>query len=215
MPKKIKVIVTENRQLTREGYVALLARSGKVCVCGEAKNGQDLLDLLNTVETDIVILDVEMPVMSGIEVMKMIKKSWPKIKIIMLSFHNEDTLVLECVKMGAAAYLTKDTSSEELLEAIVKVEREGFYYTKNITRALAKDAIREAPPYGHLTGRETEITILVCKGKSNKEIARELNIVVKTVDYHKSNIYKKTRTSNMAGLYNYALMNNLIRSRIE
>lgn len=209
----IKIIVAENHTLTRKGYVSLLNDLGYVSILGEAAHGKELLKLLESLEPDIVLLDIEMPVMNGKDALKAIKQNFPHLKVIMLSFHTEETLMIEYIKLGASAFLTKDSSVEIFEDTIKLVHAEGFCYSKSISKALVNELTGKnggASVENKLTDRETQIVILVCEGKTNKEIARRLNIVVKTVDFHKANIYKKTNTYTAAGLYNFALKKNLI-----
>jgi two-component system nitrate/nitrite response regulator NarL len=213
MFESTKIIVAENHMLTRKAYMSLLKDLGYTSVVGEAANGKELLELLDATTPDIILLDIEMPVMNGKDALKAIKQRFPELKVIMLSFHTEETLMIEYIKLGASAFLTKDCSPEILEETIKLVRNEGFCYSKSISKALVNELTGKnggASVENKLTQRETQIVILVCEGKTNKEIARRLNIVVKTVDFHKANIYKKTNTYTAAGLYNFALKKNLI-----
>jgi two-component system, NarL family, nitrate/nitrite response regulator NarL len=213
MFESTKIIVAENHMLTRKAYMSLLKDLGYTSVVGEAANGKELLELLDATTPDIILLDIEMPVMNGKDALKAIKQRFPELKVIMLSFHTEETLMIEYIKLGASAFLTKDCSPEILEETIKLVRNEGFCYSKSISKALVNELTGKnggASVENKLTQRETQIVILVCEGKTNKEIARRLNIVVKTVDFHKANIYKKTNTYTDAGLYNFALKKNLI-----
>lgn len=215
MPQRTKVIVTENHILTRKGYVALLKEIPGIEVIGEADNGKDLLKLLTKLKPDLILLDIEMPVMNGKEVLRVVKKNWPEVKVIMVTFHNDEPTMIEYIKLGANAFVSKDSSYEGFVEAVQTVINDGFYYTNTISKALLKELTKKVPLVVELTEREKEIIVLSCEGMSNKEIASRLNIVVKTVDFHKSNIYKKTKTSSVRSLYNFALKHNLISEKEE
>lgn len=214
MPKKTSVVVAENQALTRKGYVKLLQEVDHLEVAGEAENGKELIKLLENKPADLVLLDLEMPVMNGREALRIIKSRFPYIKVIILSFHTEETMIVECIKLGACSFICKDSSYEVFIESIRQVNEEGYYYNKNISKALANELSGKSEGDSmldyKLTERETEIVMLICEGKTNKEIAGQLNIVVKTVDFHKANIYRKTKTYTSAGLYNYALKSRLI-----
>jgi len=211
MQNTFKTVVTENHTLTRKGYVSLLKEIPFVSVVGEAENGKELLKLLNKVQADIVLLDIEMPVMNGRETLKALKADFPSLKVIMLTFHNDEDTIVECIKLGACAFVSKECSFEEFVEVLSTVAKDGFYHHKVVSKALLKELSKKDPHDGVLlSDREKEIVVLACQGKSNKEIASILNIVVKTVDYHKANIYKKTNTHSTATLYNYALKKKLI-----
>lgn len=216
MPKKTRTIVAENHTISRKGYIALLKDFDDITVVGEAANGKELVTLLDSVEADLIFLDIEMPVMSGKEALKIIREKHPKIKIIMLSFHTEEALMVECIKLGACAFLSKESPYEVFVETLRAVGEEGVYYNKTISKALVNELMKKSGGSSvdeRLTERETQIIVLVCEGKTNKEIAGRLNIVVKTVDFHKANIYKKTHTYTPAGLYNFARKSNLITDK--
>jgi DNA-binding NarL/FixJ family response regulator len=213
MPRETKFIVAENHTISRKGYISLLKECRNFKVVGEAANGKDLIDILNSVKADVILLDIEMPIMSGREALKVIKERFPEVKVIILSFHTEESVIVECISNGASAFIPKESTYETFIETINLVIEEGYCYNRSISKALVNELSRKnggSSPNPKLTERETEIIVLICEGKTNKEIARRLNIVVKTVDFHKSNIYKKTRTYTTAGLYNFAIKSNLI-----
>jgi len=215
MSQPVKVIVAENHKLTRKGYIALLKDIPKIEVVGEADNGKELIKLLGKIKTDLVLLDIEMPVMNGKEALKAIRSLYPEIKVIMVTFHNDEATMIDYVKCGANAFISKDSSFEAFVEAVETVLEEGFYYTKNVSKALLKEITKKETAEIELTEREKEIIILACEGQTNKQIASRLNIVVKTVDFHKSNIYKKTKTNTLRGLYSFALKHNLVSEKEE
>jgi DNA-binding NarL/FixJ family response regulator len=212
MPKKTKVIIADNHNLVRSGYVSLFRNIDDFEVVGEAENGRELLDLLPNIETDIVLLDLEMPVLSGNDALKVLKRDYPGIRVIIISFHSEQRVIEDCIRQGARAYLSKNCNYETFLAVLKSVKEKGFYHSEAVQKAIVKTPEEKA---NNLTDREIEILVLICTGKANKEIAFILNVVVKTIDFHKGNIYRKTGTYNTAGLYKYAIQHGYIGAEVE
>lgn len=218
MPKEIRIVITENHTLTRKGYISLLKDIKETCLVGEAENGKQLLKFLQSQEADIALLDIEMPVMNGMETLKVLRKQYPKLKVIMVSFHSDESVMLEFIKQGAVGFISKNSTYEEFSKTILTVAKDGYYHNKVITKALLNEVTRktvEKLDIIDLSERERDIIILTCQGFSHKEIAQRLNIVVKTVDYHKNNIYRKTKTNSYSSLYQFALKHELISEEAE
>ena len=216
MSKKTRIAIAENHTLTRKGYVSLLNGHGNMQVIAEAANNKELIKILEKSQPDIVLLDLEMPVMDGKEALKVIKVRFPAIKVIILSFHRQEHVIVEVIKLGANAYIVKDSSYEDFISTILTVKKEGFFYPNAISKVLVGELTRKngsVETDKKLTERETEILILTCDGKTMKEMALQLKLSVKTVDFHKGNIYKKLGVITMNGLYNYAIKHKLIVER--
>ncbi len=215
MYSKTKVAIAENHRLTRKGYISLLKEFPDLEVVAEADNGSDLIKLLPKTSPHLIFLDIEMPVLNGKETLRQIRLSYPEIKVIMISYHKDEATMIEFFKLGANAFVSKDSSFEHFADVIKEVIEEGYYHNKSISKVLMQELSKPDTFEIKLTEREKQIIALTCQGKTNKQIADHLNIVVKTVDYHKTNIYKKTKTSSPSGLYNFALRSNLISSLQE
>ncbi|MGZ3862789.1 MAG: response regulator [Bacteroidia bacterium] len=208
MSEKIKMIIADDHTLFRKGIISLLDENNKVQVTGEASNGKDLLNLLKTEEPDIILLDLDMPVMDGKKALIEIRKKFLNVKIIIISIHFDYELTIDLMKKGANACLPKECEPEILFEAINSVLMGNYYYSY-----CKETEIPNSSPYFDktcLSERELEITKLICEGKANKDIAGILNISVNTVDFHKKNIYKKTNQRNSACLTSFAIKNRLI-----
>jgi len=215
MSQKIKVAVAEDHELVRKGYISLLSEDPTITITGEASNGKELLELLKRSEPDVVLLDLEMPVMNGQETLEIINKRFPNTRTIIISMHFEEMLISEYIIRGARGYLPKNCNIETLVDAIYTVQSDGYYFNKRISMAIVSRLLREKsinPVLDELalTERETEILKQICEDRTNKQIADSLRITVRTVDFHRGNIYKKTKSSTVAGLVMYAVRNGLV-----
>jgi DNA-binding NarL/FixJ family response regulator len=213
---KIKIILADDHRIFRDGIKSLLSDNDFINIIGEASSGNELLDMLKTQKPDVVIVDITMPGLSGIEVSKQISSLYPEIKIMILSMHTDEDFVINSIKAGAHGYLPKDTSKEELLEAIKIIYDGGEYYGKLVSDNFLKNYIKKfktgqtLKENEDLTQREIEILKLAASGSSNKEIADKLFISIKTVDAHKNHIMQKLKLKNTAEMVLYAVKNKII-----
>ncbi len=215
MQGKIKLVIADDHELIRKGFTSLLEENSKIKVIGEASNGKELIELLKRIKPDIVLLDLEMPIMSGEEALKIITLRFPDVRVIMLSVHYSEALVTEFLKRGARAYLGKDANKDTLFNAIKDVKTKGQYFNQETSVAILKGLKKEKPISYNLgrlalTAREVEVLIILCQGKTNSETAEELHIAESTVDFHRRRIYKKTDSKTIRDLIFYALRNGLI-----
>lgn len=212
--KRIKILLVDDHQLILDGLMSLLNNREEILVAGEAKNGRDALHLVKVVEPDLLLMDIDMPVMNGIDALREIKKMTPAVKVIILSMHEESGMIKNLMALGADGYLLKSCSQEELLGAIRAVANGQPYFSHGVTLALLNtnttSASSSLPPTEFLTERETEIIKLISEGYSNKEIGNKLFISHRTVDTHRTNLMKKLNVSNIAGLISYAIKNGLV-----
>lgn len=179
-------------------------------VVGEAANGKELLDLVAKREPDIVLLDLEMPVMDGFQTLKVLSKEYPHIKTIIFSTHYNEFYISELILNGARGYVSKTAYAGEVFKTIQKVYEDGFYFNKGVSDHILQTLIEQKQVQQlilnqELTSREIEVLHEVCNEKQNKEIAKSLNISEDTVEFHKKNIYRKTNTHSVVGLVKYAL----------
>lgn len=213
MDNKIKIAIADDHELFRKGIITLLSEFDYISVVHESSNGKELTEKLKTKPVDIVLLDIEMPEMNGAETLKLIKGKFPHVKVIMLSMYNEGHFITDFIMKGANSFLSKNCDVDFFMETIMGVYQHHNYFKQNITDNIIKK-VRENKKlktnYLSLTTREIEITQLICKGNSHKQIASILFITPRTVDFHRSNIYKKTNTNCTAKLYEFALANNLV-----
>jgi len=206
---KINVLLTDDHQLIIDGLKSLLKNQEYINVSAEANNGREALRILSFLPIDVVLMDIDMPVMNGIETIKEIKKQYPDVKVIILSMHNEAGMIKSLVDLGANGYMLKSCSQDEVVSAIRKVAAGQSYFSPDVTMALLKPAHPEQKTE-ILTERETEILKLIAAGFSNKEVGDKLFISHRTVDTHRTNLMKKLGVSNIAGLISFAIKNGII-----
>ncbi|MBU1367937.1 MAG: response regulator transcription factor [Bacteroidetes bacterium] len=216
MMKKIEVLIADDHQMVAEGIKTLVEFDGEMEVKYIAPHGRELLRLLNFTEPDIVLMDIDMPVMNGLEAMQQIHKNFPETKVIILSMHEEKGLVKKMTDAGAKGFLFKNSEKEELIWAIKTVLNGRTYFTSKLTLNLINQStsgnISDGPDkiIATLTEREIEILKWIADGLSNKEIGEKLFISHRTVDTHRTNLMKKLEVNNIAGLIRYALKNGFV-----
>ena len=213
MNKKIKVAIAEDQALFRECLAQNIGYFENIEVICEAANGAELLEKM-TALPDLVILDLNMPVLNGIETTQKLKLLFPEIKIIILSVHDEDRFVARLVNLGVSGYICKTSELSELKKAINMVMESGFYFNETVLKALRSEALTKNKTNDFslkidLTQRELEILNLICKEYTTTEMAEKLFISPRTVDGHRNNLLEKTGARNTAGLVLFAVKNNL------
>lgn len=207
----IRLLITDDHELVRKGLIQYLSSSPGIEVVAEAANGDELLEKLRTTDTDLLLLDLSMPGKCGADLIGHIKSLYPALSILVLSMHNEVSLVLRAVKAGASGYICKDCSPKILLDAIRKIVATGKYLSPQMAEQLAYAvALPDPDDIGRtLSERELEIFRLIVAGKNAGEIARQLFISDKTVSTHKSNLLDKLGLKNTAELVRYAVEHRL------
>ncbi|MBV5348255.1 response regulator transcription factor, partial [bacterium] len=178
-------------------------------VVAEANNGREALRILDILGIDVILMDIDMPVLNGIDTLKEIGKQSFGVKVIILSMHNEAGMIKSLINIGANGYLLKSCAQEELIDAIRKVASGQSYFSTDVTLSLLNPA-QNSQQTELLTDRETEIIKLIAEGFSNKEIGNQLFISHRTVDTHRTNLMKKLDVSNIAGLISYAIRNGIV-----
>ena len=210
--KTIRILIADDHQMFIDGVKAILKGVKNISVSGEALNGKDAIELFNKEEYDLVIADIEMPEMNGIELTKIIKEKNPEIKVLIVTSHPDRSFIEETIEAHADGYILKNTSKQELIDAITKVADGGGYYSNEILSILSEIHLEKAKIHEEtevLTPREKEIISLICKEHCNTEIADILFISPLTVETHRKNIYRKTKTKTIVGLIKYAIENKL------
>ncbi|MCF8297335.1 MAG: response regulator transcription factor [Saprospiraceae bacterium] len=209
--KKIKIFLVDDHTLFREGLKFLLSNFELVSEIYEAKNGKELIENLLIVEPDIILMDIEMPEMNGIEATIETLKIYPDSKIIALSMYANENFYTEMIDAGAKGFLLKNSKFEDVQKAIVDVYEGKNYFSPEILDAIIKNLNKKKDKKKNidLTEREIEILYNICKGLSNQEIADYLYISKRTVDKHRENILLKTQSKNTAGLVIYAIKNQI------
>ncbi len=211
-PEKIRVLLVDDHALVRAGLKALLEMHDDIEVVGEAADGEEALRQVREKRPDVVLLDVMMPGLSALSVLRQLRKTHPEVRVLILSQYGHPAQVLPLLENGAAGYLLKEASDADVVRA-VRVVHEGKTYLYPPIAKMVVDALacgREHAPEGCLTQREREVLILVAQGYTNKEIARLLGISPKTVDVHRTRMMKKLNLHNVADIVRYAVRHRLI-----
>lgn len=212
--KKIKVMIVDDHSLIREGLKQLLEFDGSIEVVGEASNGIECLEKIDSVHPEVLLLDINMPEKNGIEVLKEMKEKESPIKVLILTVHNELEYLTQAVDIGVDGYILKDSESSELKKAIQSVLEGENYIQPSLIPALNNQLVNrdiEKDKISLLTNRELEVLIQVANGMFNKEIATNLNISERTVKNHISNIFKKIDVSDRTQATVFAIKNNIIK----
>ena len=214
MKDKIKVLIVDDHEIFRNGLKMVLGKLQYITLVGEAVNGQDFLLKAEELQPDLVLLDIEMPVMNGIDAAAKALEKFPDLKIIALTMFNEDEYVQSMLDSGVKGFLMKNINKETLDKAIQTVSNGGNYYSEELfeffTKQLSKDKLQHNSDTISFTRREKEILQLLCEGLSNKEIADALFISERTVLGHKTNLLLKTDCKNSLSLMAYAIKNKLV-----
>lgn len=219
-PKKmnpaIKIALVDDEILFRKGIAFLLQRENNIDIVFEASNGEELIELLNKAESkpDIIIMDLKMPVLNGVEATKIIRKSFPEIKIIALTSYDTKSFIANMIQVGAVAYLIKNTTPKDLIKTINEVALKGFYYDESVLKTIQDTIVSQKNTKGcletsFLSPREIEILQLICQQKTTSEIADHLFLSPRTVEGHRNNLLLKTESRNIAGLVVYAIQNEI------
>lgn len=208
----IRIVVADDHTIVREGLKQLLTAAGDLEVVAEAQNGHEVIERVRSLEFDVLLLDMSMPGKSGIELIKQVHGEKPKLRILVLSMHEEHQYAVRAIRAGAAGYLTKEGASSQLVQAIRKVAGGGAYISSAVAEQLALGAMPDAkgPPHASLSDREFQIFRMIAEGKSVSDIAERLNLSVKTVSTHKANILQKMNMTTQAELIKYALTHRLV-----
>lgn len=220
MSSKIRLAIVDDHEIFKKAISDALTYDNNFNVVFNAKNGVELLFELERNIVDVVILDLQMPVMSGNDALFILSEKYPEIKIIILSMLDDPLIMIDTLQNGASAYLTKDCDIEELIEAINGVMNNGFYFTEKfpqeIKNQLAEQSnIKHKPLSSILSEREVDILKLICLEKCSKEISEELQIAERTVQNHRYKISKKIGTSSSVGFLVYALLNGIATINAE
>ena len=213
---EIRLLIVDDHQIIIDGLKSLLEDEADFKLMGEANNGKEALEILKLLDVDIVLMDIDMPVMNGIEATKQILKDFQNVKVVILSMHKEGGLIKNLIAIGAHGFLLKNSDQTELINAIRKVALGDRYFSPDVTMSLlSKTSLNTSSFKGidllsQLTERETEILKLIAEGYSNKEIGEKLFISHRTVDTHRTNLMKKLDVSNIAGLIKFAIQNGIV-----
>jgi two-component system invasion response regulator UvrY len=208
----MRILIADDHAVVRQGLKQILAAEFKQAVFGEASNGQQAIDLAWKESWDVLVLDITMPGQSGLDVLKAIKKTRPKMPVLMLSMHPEDQFAVRMLKIGAAGYMTKESAPAALVGAVKKVMSGGRYISPALAEKMASYLAIDVQtlPHERLSDREFSVLRLIASGKTVTAIAKELSLSVKTISTYRTRILEKTGMLNSAELTHYAIQNQLV-----
>ncbi|MQP23522.1 response regulator [Flavobacterium sp. LMO8] len=222
MEQKIRIILADDEELFRKGIYFLLQREPNIEIIFEASNGGELVEHLKTTTElpDIIMMDLKMPLLNGVEATKLIHKDFPAIRIIALTSYNTKSFIANMINVGAASYLVKNASPVDMIKTVNEVAQKGFYYNEIVMEVIHQNMISNATSRtvldeDFLTEREKEVLELICKQYSSVEIGEMLSLSTRTVDGHRNNLLLKTNSKNMAGLVIFAIQNKVINLEEE
>jgi len=210
--QKTRLLIADDHAILRDGIVSLLQQEPSFQVVGTAANGREVIDLVDKNEVDVCLLDINMPIMDGMEAAKLLRQKKPSLKIIMLTTYNDKEIISELVHTGVAGYLLKNSDRQELVEAVNKVMKGRHYFSEEVENIILMGLSEKKPvEVVPLTEREIQIVQLLAREYTNDKIAAELSISYRTVESHRKNIMQKIKAHNLAGLLKYAYNKGLIR----
>lgn len=220
--KRIAVLLAEDHTIVRQGLRLLIEADGDIEIVGEAKTGREAVQMTGDFHPDIVVMDIAMPLLNGLQATRQILKAYPATKVLILSAHSDPEYIEEVVKVGASGYLVKQASAEVVAKAVRELHQGKTFFTPSIAKHL-KDGYRkssdgvglEKKSDTELTSREAELLQLIAEGYVNKQIASELRISIKTVEKHRQHLMEKLNIHDIAGLTRFAIAAGIIESSVQ
>jgi DNA-binding NarL/FixJ family response regulator len=220
--KRISVLLAEDHTIVRQGLRLLIEAGGDIEIVGEAKTGREALQMTKDLRPEIVVMDIAMPLLNGIQATRQILKAFPATKVLILSAHSDPEYVDQVVKAGASGYLVKQSSGEVVAKAIREVQKGKTFFTPSIAKRLKEDYRKAPDGVGlqkkstiELTSREAELLQLIAEGQANKQVASELGISIKTVEKHRQHLMEKLGIHDIAGLTRFAIAAGIIESSVQ
>jgi len=220
--KRITVLLAEDHEIVREGFRCLLQHEPDIEVVGEAETGRQTVQLTRKLRPAVVVMDIAMPLLNGLEATRQIRKACPETRVLILSAHSDDAYIEQAEALGAAGFLLKQTSSHVLATAIREIQKGSTFFSPAISKRLQdrskNPAARGGPSkknYNSLSSREVEVLQLIAEGKPNKQIATELGVSFKTIDKHRQHLMAKLNIHDTAGLTRYAISAGIIESSVQ
>lgn len=214
---EIRIIIADDHEMVREGLEAMIKKLNEISIIGEATNGEELVELTRTLKPDVILTDIKMPKLNGLQATEQIKQEFSHIGVIALSSYDEESLIIDMLKAGARGYLLKNASKEEISEAIKTVYRDEPYYCKHIKLKISEmvarggQLLQTKKPEEMFTERELQVIELICQGLSSKQIADQLNLKTRSVERYRDAIMDKMEVQNAAGVVMYAVTHGLCK----
>ena len=215
VPTELKILVADDHELMRRGVRSLLEAEAGWKVVGEASNGQELLKKAQETRPDVVVMDIGMPLLNGLEASRRLKKMLPSAKVLILSMHDSEQVARAVLEAGARGYVTKADTARDLVLAIESLCRNKTFFTSRVDQLVLESYLQEEAtgrkmPVDRLTTRQREIVQLLAEGKTSKEVAAHLSVSVKTVETHRANIMKRLACHSVSDLVVYAIRNGIM-----
>ncbi|SIQ10048.1 response regulator transcription factor [Marinobacterium stanieri] len=215
MTTLIRVLLVDDHPLVIDGIQARLEDEGGIEVVGRASNGQEAVDVAQQLQPDVILMDISMPVMNGLEATRVLQEKMPETRVLILSMHDNREYMVQLIQSGAKGYILKDVSAAEMVSAVETVYRGGTYFSSSASQTLFSQFDQapksNSPAASALTRRESMVLKLLAEGRNNKEIAKVLGISVRTVETHRQNIKSKLDIHTAAGLTRYAIEHDLVQ----
>jgi DNA-binding NarL/FixJ family response regulator len=220
--KRITVLLAEDHEIVREGFRCLLKHERDIEVVGEAETGREAVQLTRQLHPAVVVMDIAMPLLNGLEATRQIRKECPGTRVLILSAHSDDAYIEQVAALGAAGFLLKQTSSHVLAAAIREIQKGNTFFSPLVSKRL-QDRSRNVSDRGkpsktasnRLSSREVEVLQLIAEGKANKQVAAELGVSFKTIDKHRQHLMAKLNIHDTAGLTRYAISAGIIESSVQ
>jgi two-component system response regulator NreC len=213
---EIRVLLAEDHTIVRKGLRSLLDAEATITVVGEAENGRQAIDQVESLLPDVVVMDIAMPGLNGLEATRQIRKRFPEVQVLILTVHTDQEYVLQILRAGASGYLVKQAAPTDLVQAIQAAHRGGIFLSPSISRKVIEEYVQQASTsaeldsYETLTDREREVLQLIAEGSSTRQIAELLHISVKTVETHRAHLMDKLELRSTAELTQYAIRKGVI-----
>jgi len=220
--KRISVLLVEDHTIVRQGLRLIIEADGDIEIVGEAKTGREAVQMTSALRPEIIVMDIAMPLLNGLQATRQILKAFPAMKVLILSAHSDPEYVEQIVKVGAMGYLVKQASGDVLAQAIREVQKGKTFFTPSIAKRLKDEYRKSSDGVGlrkksdtQLTSREAELLQLIAEGHVNKQIASELGISIKTVEKHRQHLMEKLNIHDIAGLTRFAIATGIIESSVQ
>ena len=213
MNEKIRVLVVDDHPIVRRGIAMCMASQEHIQVVGEAADGREAMDKIRALKPDVVLMDIDMPQMNGMAATDLLRREQPSIKVIILSMYSNTDYVMRIIECGARGFVLKEASPSELVQAIESVHAGQTHFSPEVARVALNQVVRgsgESSPVSRLTNREREVLVQIADGLSNKEIAHQLSIGVRTVETHRERIMRKLDIHSVAGLTRFAISQGMV-----
>jgi DNA-binding NarL/FixJ family response regulator len=220
--KRITVLLVEDHTIVRQGLRLLIEANGDIQIVGEAKTGREAVQMAKSIRPEVIVMDIAMPLLNGLQATRQILKDLPSTKVLILSAHSDPEYVDQVVKVGALGYLVKQSSGDVLAMAIRELKKGEVFFSPSIAKRLKEDYQKKRDGVGlqkksttELTSREAELLQMIAEGHVNKQIAAELGISIKTVEKHRQHLMEKLNIHDIAGLTRFAIATGIIESSVQ